>query len=195
MTTPKNQQAGYATLSDTLSRRLLDERVIAVGQEIDDDVANRLSGQLLVLDADDPHRDIALYINSPGGSVTAGLAVLDTMRLIDCDVVTVGMGLVASMGQVLLTAGAPGKRHVLPHCAVLMHQPSSGVGGTASDIARSAEMLRRSKQEVAELIAERSGQPVDRIIADSDRDAWFDAREACDYGLADHVVRGNAPVV
>lgn len=127
--------------------------------------------------------------------MTAGLSVLDTMRLIDCDVVTVGMGLAASMGQLLLTAGAPGKRYVLPHCAVLMHQPSSGVGGTASDIARSAETLRRSKQEIAELIAERAGQPVERIIADSDRDRWFDAEEACDYGLADHVVRGAAPVV
>ncbi|KID31318.1 ClpP family protease [Prauserella rugosa] len=194
-TPPDGSPDGRSTLQDTLSARLLDERVIVLGQEVDDAVANRLSGQLLLLAADDPGRDIALYINSPGGSVTAGLSVLDTMRLIDCDVVTVGMGLAASMGQLLLTAGAPGKRYVLPHCAVLMHQPSSGVGGTASDIARSAETLRRSKQEIAELIAERAGQPVERIIADSDRDRWFDAEEACDYGLADHVVRGAAPVV
>ncbi|GAA1245542.1 ATP-dependent Clp protease proteolytic subunit [Prauserella halophila] len=190
---PSNESA-TASLSDAVERRLLAERVIVLGQEVDDAVADRITGQLLLLAADDPRRDISLYINSPGGSVQAGLAVLDTMRLIDCDVVTVGMGLAASMGQLLLTAGEPGKRHVLPHCAVMMHQPTGGIGGTASDMAASAEMLQRSKREIAELISDCSGQSVERVVADSDRDRWFDAPEACDYGLADHVVRARAPV-
>lgn len=180
-----------ADLSDTLAGRLLRQRIIVLGQEVDDDVANRITAELLLLAADDPAGDIAFYVNSPGGSVSAGLAILDTMRLIDCDVVTVGMGLAASMGQVLLTCGTPGKRYVLPHTAVMMHQPTAGIGGTASDISTQAEMLRRSKQEIAGLIAERTGQPVERILADGDRDRWFDAEQAREYGLVDHILGGG----
>ncbi|MFC4003594.1 ClpP family protease [Prauserella oleivorans] len=180
-----------ADLSDTLAGRLLRQRIIVLGQEVDDDVANRITAELLLLAADDPAGDIAFYVNSPGGSVSAGLAILDTMRLIDCDVVTVGMGLAASMGQVLLTCGTPGKRYVLPHTAVMMHQPTAGIGGTASDISTQAEMLCRSKQEIAELIAERTGQPVERILADGDRDRWFDAEQAREYGLVDHILGGG----
>ena len=147
-----------------------------------------LAAQILYLAGQDPDKDIWLYINSPGGSVTAGMAIYDTMQFVKPDISTVCLGLGASMGQFLMTAGAPGKRYALPHARVLMHQPSAGVQGQASDIAIQAENLIKIKREMAELIAEHSGQPVDQIIADSDRDRWFSAEEARDYGLLDHVI-------
>lgn len=176
------------TLSDSVSERLLRERIILLGSEVKDSNANEIVSQLLLLAAEDPEQDITFYINSPGGSVTAGMAIYDTMMLVEPDVATTAMGLAASMGQFLLTAGAPGKRAALPHARILMHQPSAGVGGTAADIAIQADMLNQSKREMAELIAQHTGQPVDRIIADSDRDRWFTAQAALDYGFIDRVV-------
>jgi ATP-dependent Clp protease, protease subunit len=176
------------TLSDSVYERLLQQRIIVLGQQVDDDIANRIAAQMLLLAAEDPDSDIALYINSPGGSVTAGMAIFDTMEFIPCDVATYAMGLAASMGQFLLSAGQRGKRYALPHCQILMHQPSAGVGGTESDIAIQAELFRRHKQEMAQLISGHTGQPVEKIIADFDRDRWFSAQEALEYGFVDHVI-------
>ncbi|WP_372497163.1 ATP-dependent Clp protease proteolytic subunit [Pseudonocardia humida] len=172
---------------DPVVDRLLAERIVFLGQEVDDAVANRICAQLLLLAAEDPERDIALYINSPGGSVTAGMAIYDTMRLVQPDVATWALGFAASMGQFLLTAGTPGKRHALPHARILMHQPSAGMGGNAADIAIRAGVYSAMKREIAELIAGHTGQSFETITADSDRDRWFTAAEARDYGLVDHV--------
>jgi ATP-dependent Clp protease protease subunit len=175
-------------LGDSVYERLLRERIIFLGSQVDDVIANQLAAQMLLLSAEDPKRDIHLYINSPGGSVTAGMAIYDTMQFIDCDVATYGMGLAASMGQFLLTAGAKGKRFALPHARIMMHQPSAGVGGTASDIAIQADLFRRTKVELNELQALHTGQSVEQIAKDSDRDRWFTAAEALEYGFVDHVV-------
>ncbi|MQA08884.1 MAG: ATP-dependent Clp protease proteolytic subunit [Pseudonocardiaceae bacterium] len=175
-------------LNDSVYERLLRERIVVLGSEVKDDIANQITAQLLLLSAEDPDSDIKFYINSPGGSVNAGMAIYDTMEYIECDVVTVAMGLAASMGQFLLSAGTRGKRYALPHTRVLMHQPSAGVGGTAADIAIQAEMLVKHKREMAELIAEQTGQTVERIIEDQDRDHWFTAQEALEYGFIDHVL-------
>ena len=175
-------------LSDSVYERLLRERIIFLGTQVDDVIANQLAAQMLLLSAEDPKRDIHLYINSPGGSVSAGMAIYDTMQFIDCDVATYGMGLAASMGQFLLAAGTKGKRYALPHARIMMHQPSAGIGGTASDIAIMAEQFAHTKREMAELIAEHTGQSVEQITADSDRDRWFTAKEALEYGFVDHVV-------
>ncbi|WP_456605834.1 ATP-dependent Clp protease proteolytic subunit [Blastococcus sp. SYSU DS0617] len=180
--------SGMMNLGDSVYERLLRERIIFLGTQVDDVIANQLVAQMLLLSAEDPKSDIHLYINSPGGSVTAGMAIYDTMQFIDCDVATYGMGLAASMGQFLLTAGTKGKRYALPHARILMHQPSAGVGGTASDIAIQADLFRRTKQELSELQAQLTGQTVERILEDSDRDRWFTAQEALDYGFVDHVV-------
>jgi len=168
--------------------RLLHQRIIVLGQEVDDAIANKLCAELLLLSAEDPKRDIALYINSPGGSVSAGLAIYDTMRLIPNDVSTLAMGLAASMGQFLLSAGTPGKRYALPHARVLMHQGSAGIGGTAIDIEIQAENLEHTKNVMLGLIAEHTGQPVEVIERDSLRDRWFTAEEARDYGFVDQVL-------
>src|SRR5689334_3881415 len=175
------------TLNDSVYDRLLRERIIFLGQPVDDPIANQISAQLLLLAAEDPKRDIHLYINSPGGSVTAGMAIYDTMQLIEPDVQTWAMGLAASMGQFLLSSGTPGKRYSLPHARIMMHQPSAGVGGTASDIAIRAEVFGRWKREMAEITAQQTGQSVEKITADADRDRWFTADEARDYGFVDHV--------
>lgn len=179
---------------EQLSQRLLKERIVVLGQEVDDEICNRISGELLLLAADDPTRDITLYINSPGGSVFAGMALFDMMQFVPCDVSTVAMGFAASMGQFLLSAGAPGKRYALPHARIVMHQPLGGIGGTASDIQIQAESLLYTKKLMAELIAQHTGQPLERIEADSDRDAWFTADEALAYGFIDHVVSTSAHV-
>ena len=168
--------------------RLLHQRIIVLGQQVDDDIANKLCAELLLLSAEDPKRDIALYINSPGGSVSAGLAIYDTMRLIPNDVSTLAMGLAASMGQFLLSAGTPGKRYALPHSRVLMHQGSAGIGGTAIDIEIQAENLEHTKDVMTGLIAEHTGQPVEVIERDSLRDRWFTAEQARDYGFVDRVL-------
>ena len=180
--------SGPASLHDAIFDRLLRERIIFLGSQVDDDVANQLCAQMLLLSADDPRRDVHLYINSPGGSVSAGMAIYDTMQFIDCDVATYAFGMAASMGQFLLTAGTPGKRFALPHTRIMMHQVSAGVGGTESDIAIQADMLRRLKRDVNELQSQHSGQPVEQIERDSDRDRWFTAEQAEEYGLIDDVV-------
>jgi len=181
-------QGSGMNLFDSVYDRLLRERIIFLGQPVDDTIANQICAQLLLLAAEDPSRDVHLYINSPGGSVTAGMAIYDTMQFVDCDVATYATGLAASMGQFLLCAGSPGKRHALPHSRILMHQPSAGVGGTASDIKIQAEQFKLTKKEMAELISQHTGQPVERIEADSDRDRWFTAQEALDYGFVDRVI-------
>jgi ATP-dependent Clp protease protease subunit len=180
------QPAG--TLDDQLTARLLDQRIIVLGTEVDDHVANRLCAELLLLSAENPRADISLYINSPGGSVSAGLAIYDTMRLIPNDVSTLVLGLAASMGQFLLCAGTPGKRFSLPHAQVLMHQGSAGFGGTAADVEIWAEQLDRTGAMVTRLTAEHTGQPADRIERDSLRDRWFSPEEALEYGIIDHIV-------
>ena len=183
---------GRASLHDAVYDRLLRERIVFLGGQVDDDIANQICAQMLLLSADDPRRDVHLYINSPGGSVSAGMAVYDTMRFIDCDVATYSFGMAASMGQFLLTAGTPGKRFSLPHTRIMMHQVSAGVGGTQSDITIQADVLRRLKRDINELQAEHSGQSVEQIERDSDRDRWFTPDQAREYGLADHVVASAA---
>ena len=176
------------TLDDQLAARLLHQRIIVLGAEVDDQVANRLCGQLLLLSAEDPRSGISLYINSPGGSVSAGLAIYDTMRLIPNDVSTLAMGLAGSMGQFLLSAGTPGKRFSLPHAQILMHQGSAGFGGTAADVEIYAEQLERIGTTLLRLISEHTGQPVETVERDSRRDRWFTAEEARAYGLIDHIL-------
>jgi ATP-dependent Clp protease, protease subunit len=176
------------TVDDQLITRLLYHRIIVLGSEVDDRVANRLCGQLLLLSAEDPRSDISLYINSPGGSVSAGLAIYDTMRLIPNDVSTLAMGLAGSMAQFLLCAGTKGKRYSLPHAQVLMHQGSAGFGGTAADVEIYAEQLERTGATMIKLIAEHTGQPVATVEHDSLRDRWFSADESLEYGIIDHIV-------
>jgi len=176
------------TLNDSVYERLLRERIVFLGSEVDDEIANRITAQLLLLAAEDAEKDIVFYINSPGGSVSAGMAIYDTMMLIEPDVQTWAMGMAASMGQFLLSAGQPGKRYALPHARIMMHQPSGGVAGTASDIAIRAEVLNKWKREMAELTAEQTGQTVEQVTQDADRDRWFTAQEAHEYGFIDQVV-------
>jgi ATP-dependent Clp protease protease subunit len=182
------------SLNDSVFERLLKERIVFLGSEVDDDVANRITAQLLLLAAEAPDKDITFYINSPGGSVTAGMAIYDTMQLVEPDIATYAMGLAASMGQFLLTAGAFGKRYVLPNARVMMHQPLAGVGGVASDVLIRAEVFGLWKKEMAGITAERSGHSVEQILADQDRDRWFRAAEARDYGLVDHVISAPSAV-
>ena len=186
--------AGGMNLNDSVYERLLRERIIFLGSQVDDVIANQLAAQMLLLSAEDPKQDIHLYINSPGGSVTAGMAIYDTMQFIDCDVATYGMGLAASMGQFLLTAGTKGKRYALPHARIMMHQPSGGIGGTAADIAIQAEQMLYTKRMFQERIAFHTGQSQEQIAADFDRDRWFTAQEAKDYGFIDKVITGATEV-
>jgi ATP-dependent Clp protease protease subunit len=176
------------TLDDQLAARLLHQRIIVLGAEVDDPVANRLCGQLLLLSAEDPRSAISLYINSPGGSVSAGLAIYDTIRLIPNDVSTLAMGLAGSMAQFLLTAGTPGKRFSLPHAQILMHQGSAGFGGTAADVEIYADQLDRVGTTLLRLTAEHTGQSIETVERDSRRDRWFTADEAREYGLIDHIL-------
>jgi ATP-dependent Clp protease, protease subunit len=179
--------------ADPVVERLFAERIVYLAGEVDDAAAHRVTAQLLLLAADDPARDITLYVNSPGGSVTAGMAIYDTMQLVAPDVATWAVGFAASTGQFLLTAGAPGKRHALPHSRILMHQPSARLGGTASDVTIRAGVFSALKTEIAELTAQHTGQPVETVTADADRDRWFTAEEAKAYGLVDHVAGRTGP--
>jgi ATP-dependent Clp protease protease subunit len=188
----RSPQPGNGGLDDHIYNRLLKERIIFLGSDVRDDNANAICAQLLLLAAEDPDKDIWLYINSPGGSVTAGMAIFDTMQFVTPDVATVAMGLAASMGQFLLSAGTPGKRYATPHARIMMHQPSGGIGGTASDIKIQAEQMLHIKRQMAGLIAEHTGQTVDQIEKDSDRDRWFTADQARAYGFVDHVVASAA---
>jgi ATP-dependent Clp protease protease subunit len=179
---------GGLNLTDSVYERLLRERIVFLGSQVDDPIANQICAQLLLLSAEDPDRDIFLYINSPGGSVSAGMAIYDTMQFITNDVATVAVGLAASMGQFLLCAGARDKRYATPHARIMMHQPSGGIGGTASDIAIQAEQMLYTKKVMQERIAFHTGQTVEQIERDSDRDRWFTADEAKEYGFVDQVV-------
>ncbi|MGH3496620.1 MAG: ATP-dependent Clp protease proteolytic subunit [Nocardioidaceae bacterium] len=181
-------------LDDHIYQRLLKERIVFLGSEVKDQNANAICAQMLLLNAEDPDRDIFLYINSPGGSVDAGMAIYDTMQYISNDVATVGMGLAASMGQFLLCAGASGKRYALPHARIMMHQPSGGLGGSASDIKIQAEQSLHIKKQLFDLISEHTGQPRDQVEADADRDRWFTAEQAKEYGFIDHVVSSAGEV-
>ena len=190
----RTTEAPAMPLGDTLFQRLLRHRIIFLGQQVDDDIANRICAEIVLLAAEDAKRDISLYINSPGGSVSAGLAIYDVMQYVPNDVATYAMGMAASMGQFLLCAGTHGKRYALPHAQVLMHQPSGGIGGTATDIRIQAEQMLYIKRTLAERIAFHTGQTVDQIETDSDRDRWFTADEAMDYGFVDQVVRDAVQV-
>jgi len=177
---------------DQLFQRLLRNRIVFLGQQVDDEIANRICAEILLLSAEDSHRDINLYINSPGGSVYSGLAIYDVMQFVPNDVATFAMGMAASMGQFLLTAGAAGKRYALPHATILMHQPSGGIGGTASDIRIQAKQMLYVKETLFERTAFHTGQTVEQIAQDADRDRWFSAQEAKDYGFVDHVISNAA---
>jgi ATP-dependent Clp protease, protease subunit len=190
----RTAEAPLLPLGDQLYQRLLRERIVFLGQQVDDDISNRICSELLLLAAEDSRRDIYLYINSPGGSVTAGMAIYDMMQYVPNDVATVGMGLAASMGQFLLCAGTAGKRYALPHARIMMHQPLGGVGGSASIIAIQAEQMLYTKKKLQELISLHTGQSVDQIERDSDRERWFSAEEAMEYGFVDHVVRSARQV-
>ncbi|MBL6279063.1 ATP-dependent Clp protease proteolytic subunit [Micromonospora fiedleri] len=179
---------GQRTFGDQVFERLLRERIVFLGSEVTDEAANRITAQILLLAAEDSTRDIRLYINSPGGSVSAGMAVYDTMRFVPNDVSTLALGLAGSMGQFLLCAGTAGKRYALPHTRILMHQPSGGMGGTASDITIQAENMLHVKRTMQELIAHHSGRDLTEIQQDWDRDRWFTAEQARTYGLIDHVL-------
>ena len=182
------QLQGVDNRSADLFQRLLKERIVFLGTQVDQNSANAICAQLLLLEAEDPNKDIALYINSPGGSVTDGLAIYDTMQYVSCDVATICVGMAASMGQFLLCAGAQGKRYALPHSRILMHQPSAQAQGQAADIAIQAEQIGYLKRMLAERIAMHTGQNVETIIADSDRDRWFTAEQAKEYGFIDQVI-------
>lgn len=175
-------------------KRLLKERIIWLGDEVSQENANAICAQMLLLAAEDPDSDIYLYINSPGGSVTAGMAIYDTMQYVKPDVVTVAMGMAASMGQFLLTAGTKGKRFATPHARILMHQPLGGVQGTASEVRINADLILAMKQELAQITAERTGHTLEEITRDADRDHWFTAQEALEYGFIDAVVENAAAV-
>ena len=199
MTNPYSDRAprmagldGPGGLNDQVFNRLLRNRIVFLGAAVDDDIANTLSAQLLLMNAEDPEKYILFYINSPGGSVTAGLAIYDTMQLITNDVATVALGMAASMGQFLLTAGTHGKRFALPNAEILLHQGSAGLGGSASDIKIQAERLLRSKRRMIELTAQHTGQTQEKIEKDSDRDHWFSAADAKEYGLIDDIFTSAA---
>ncbi|MEU9040580.1 MULTISPECIES: ATP-dependent Clp protease proteolytic subunit [unclassified Kitasatospora] len=193
---PRADEGGTppSPFDDHLAGQLLAQRIVLLGTQVDDVSANRVCAQLLLLSAEDPRTDICLYINSPGGSVTAGLAIYDTMRLIPNDVSTLAMGFAASMGQFLLTVGASGKRFALPNARIMMHQPSAGIGGTAADIEIQAENLQFTKKAIERITAEHTGQSEETIARDGDRDRWFTAEQARDYGIVDRVVESFADI-
>ena len=175
-------------LNDSIYNRLLRERIIWLGSEVRDENANAICAQMMLLAAEDPDKDIWLYINSPGGSITAGMAIYDTMQYVQPDVATIGIGMAASMGQFLLSSGAKGKRYATPHARVMMHQPSGGIAGTATDVRINAQLILHMKTVLAELTAQQTGKTIEQINSDADRDRWFTAPEALEYGFIDHVV-------
>ena len=187
-------RSGGVGLDDNVYQSLLQNRIIFLGTEVKEENSNAICAQMLLLNAEDANRDIWLYINSPGGSVDSGMAIYDTMQWISNDVATVSMGLAASMGQFLLCAGTKGKRYALPHSRIMMHQPSGGLGGTASDIRIQAEQSLHIKSVMQNLIAQHTGQTLDQIEADSDRDRWFTAEQALKYGFIDHVFTRAAQI-
>ena len=182
-------------LDDHIYQRLLKERIVFLGSEVKDQNANAICAQMLLLSAEDPEADIFLYINSPGGSVDSGMAIYDTMQFVPNDIVTVGIGMAASMGQLLLTAGTKGERYITPNARVLLHQPHGGFGGTSSDIQTQAALILDMKKRLAEITAAQTGKTVEQINADGDRDRWFNAQEALDYGFVDHILESASDVI
>ena len=185
------EQTGRGERSYDIFSRLLNDRIIFLGEEVTDVSANLIVAQLLFLESEDPNKDIQLYINSPGGSVTAGMAIYDTMNYVKCDVSTICMGMAASMGAFLLAGGAKGKRFALPNAEIMIHQPSGGARGQATDIQIVADQILRSKQKLNEILAANTGQPLERIAADTDRDNYMTAEEAKEYGLIDELVKSR----
>ena len=185
---PVMEQAEAPTSTDSIFNRLLKDRIIWLGSEVKDENANIICAQMLMLAAEDPKKDIWLYINSPGGSITAGMAIYDTMQLIEPDVATIAVGMAASMGQFLLSSGTPGKRYITSHARVLMHQPSGGVGGTATDVRINAELIMDMKKTLSELTAKQTGHTVEEIYRDNEYDHWFTAQQALEYGFVDKIV-------
>ena len=190
----RTAEAAPPLITDQIFSRLLRHRIIFLGQQVDEDIANRMCAEMVLLASEDAKRDISIYINSPGGSVYAGLAIYDVMQYVPNDIATYAMGMAASMGQFLLCAGTLGKRYALPHAQVLMHQPSGGIGGTATDIRIQAEQMLYIKRTLAERIAFHTGQTVEQIEKDADRDRWFTAEQAKEYGFVDHVIRSALEV-
>lgn len=190
----RSSSVGMIGLDDQVYNRLLRERIIFLAGEVRDDMANAICAQILLLAAEDSTKDIYLYVNSPGGSVTAGMAIYDTMQYVKNDIATVAMGIAASMGQFLLTAGAPGKRYATPNARILMHQPLGGIGGTATDIRIQAEQMAIIKRTLSEINAKHTGQTLEKILIDSDRDNWFNAQDAKAYGFIDHVATSDGQV-
>jgi ATP-dependent Clp protease protease subunit len=186
------KDAAGADRGGDVYQQLLKERIVFLGSEVNQLSANAICAQLLLLAAEDAERDISFIINSPGGSIYDGLAIYDTMQYVSCDVSTITIGMAASMGQFLLCAGAHGKRFALPHARILMHQPLAQMQGQAADIAIQAEQIMYLKRQLAERIAFHTGQPVEKIQADSERDRWFTADEAQEYGFIDQVIRTNS---
>lgn len=183
------EQTNRGERSYDIYSRLLKDRIVFLGGEIDDDMANIIVAQLLFLEMDDPDQDISLYINSPGGSVTAGMAIFDTMRYLKCEVSTLCVGMAASMGAFLLAAGAKGKRKALPNAEVMIHQPSGGARGQATDIAIQAEQILKTKRKMNQLLSEMTGQPLETIEKDVERDNYMSADEALAYGLIDEIIK------
>ena len=190
----RDADGGRRDGSMDIFQQLLRQRIVFLGRAVDDELANHITAQLLYLEGQDRNRDIWLYINSPGGSITSGMAIYDTMQFVTPDVGTICMGLGASMGQFLLCAGAPGKRYALPHARILMHQPHGGVQGQAADIAIQAEQMTYIKKVLADRISEHTGQPVSQVEADSDRDRWFTAEQAKEYGIIDEVIANRGEI-
>lgn len=187
-TSPVLEQGEAPSPTDSIFNRLLKDRIIWLGSEVKDENANIICAQMLMLAAQDPKKDIWLYINSPGGSITAGMAIYDTMQLIEPDVATIAVGMAASMGQFLLSSGTPGKRYITSHARVLMHQPSGGVGGTATDVRINAELIMDMKKTLSELTAKQTGHTVEEIYRDNEYDHWFTAKQALEYGFVDKIV-------
>jgi ATP-dependent Clp protease protease subunit len=179
----------------SIENGLLKQRIIFLDSQVNSESANRISKQLMLLAAQDPTKDITLYINSPGGSVTDGMAVYDIMQLIQPDIVTIGMGMCASMGQFLLSSGTPGKRFITPNARVLMHQPSGGVGGTATDVRIGAELILDMKKRLSKLTADQTGQTIERILEDNAHDSWYTADEALEYGFVDHIISSPGAII
>ncbi|MDR1861869.1 MAG: ATP-dependent Clp protease proteolytic subunit [Candidatus Ancillula sp.] len=188
------QQKPSSSFTDLIDNGLLKQRIIWLDSEVNSESANRISKQLMLLAADEPTRDITMYINSPGGSITDGMAIYDIMQLISPDVVTIAIGMAASMGQFLLSSGTKGKRFITPNARVLMHQPSGGVGGTATDVRIGAELIMDMKQRLSNLTAEQTGQTLEKILEDNEHDNWFTAQEALEYGFVDHIIQNASDV-
>lgn len=182
------EQTNKGERSYDIYSRLLKDRIVFLGGEVDDDTANLIVAQMLFLEADDPDKDISLYINSPGGSISAGMAIYDTMQYIRCDVATICIGMAASMGAFLLTAGKKGKRKALPNSEIMIHQPSGGARGQATDIAIQAEQITKTKEKMNRIMSERTGQPIEKVAADTDRDNYMTAEDALAYGIIDEII-------